>query len=58
MKTTKGNEPPKDIVEQLMEEAGIPRTRENYLMVAYLGNPPAELSEEEEEELPDAYRGE
>jgi hypothetical protein len=34
-------------VEELMKDAGIPLTRENNLNLAYLGNPPEELGEEE-----------
>lgn len=36
-----------------LKKNGIPVTRRNYLNVAYLGNPPAELSAEEEAELPE-----
>lgn len=47
---------PKDVVERLMERVGIPPTRENYLMTAYLGNPPAQLGAEQEEELPKRFQ--
>ena len=44
----------------LLEEAGIPLTRENYLNLAFLGNAPNKLDAEEESELPaplqDAHR--
>ena len=33
--------------------SGEPLTRENYLDLAYMGNPPAELSAEEENQLPE-----
>lgn len=39
-----------------MQKYGIPVTRENYLNLAYFGNPPAELSAEEELELPEEIR--
>lgn len=35
-----------------MKRFGVPVTRENYLDLQYLGRPPAELSEEQEAELP------
>jgi hypothetical protein len=44
-----------DAVVRLMEKANIPLTRENYLMVAYLGNPPEVLGAEEEAELPEWF---
>ena len=34
------------------ETCGIPATRENYLELAYMGDPPEELSAEQELELP------
>ena len=42
---------------KILERLGIPLTRENYLMLAFAGNPPAgslkePLEEELEEELP------
>jgi hypothetical protein len=36
--------------------AGVPITRENYLKLAYMGEPPAELSAEEEMNLPPEVR--
>src|SRR5262249_8125569 len=39
-----------------MKQHDIPLTRENYLDVAYLGNPPEELSAEEEAELPEEFQ--
>ena len=38
---------------EYMKKNGVPLTRENYLDYAYLGNPPAQLSAEEEAELPE-----
>ena len=35
-----------------MRHQGIPITRENYLMLAFMGRPPAELHPEQEAELP------
>jgi hypothetical protein len=40
----------------LMKEAGEPLTRENYLNLAFLGNPPSRLHPEEEAEMPDAFQ--
>jgi len=37
---------------RLLEKFGIPVTRENYLRLAFAGNPPAELDGEIEAELP------
>ena len=42
--------------ERLLRMAGKPLTRQNYLNLAYLGEPPEELSAEEEAELPEKYR--
>jgi hypothetical protein len=47
-----------DIVLEKMKQTGIPMTRENYLELAYLGEPPAELSGEEETELPEQFQDE
>jgi hypothetical protein len=47
--------PPQEVdgIIQLLRENGIPLTRNNYLAIAYLGNPPAEsLDGEIEAELP------
>ncbi|HZS43430.1 MAG TPA: hypothetical protein VFA52_04565 [Candidatus Paceibacterota bacterium] len=47
----------KDIVlEKKMKQDKIPLTRKNYLELAYFGNPPDELSAEEEAELPEQFR--
>jgi len=35
-----------------MRHQGIPITRENYLMLAFMGRPPTELHPEHEAELP------
>jgi len=45
-----------DGVLRFMKQHDIPLTRENYLDVAYLGNPPEELSAEEEAELPEEFQ--
>ena len=45
-----------DVVVQLLQKAGVPVTRENYLNMAYLGNPPKKLTAEEEAELPRELR--
>jgi hypothetical protein len=41
---------------RLMQRLGIPVTRESYLYLSYLGQPPEELSAEEEAELPPKLR--
>ena len=41
-----------DAILEMMKRRGIPETRENYLALAYLGDPPQELSAEEELQLP------
>jgi hypothetical protein len=41
-----------DPLVEYMKKHDIPVTRENYLSLAYLGNPPAELGPELEAELP------
>lgn len=41
------------IVLDYMKKHNIPLTRENYLIVAYLGNPPEHLGAEEEAEIPE-----
>lgn len=43
------------IIERLKKE-GLPVTRENYLQFAYLGDPPAKLSAEEEDALPEQFQ--
>jgi hypothetical protein len=40
---------------RLLEEYGIPVTRENYLNLAFAGNPPQELDAEVEAEIPDTF---
>jgi hypothetical protein len=47
---------PQNVVLERMKSMGIPLTRENYLDLAYLGNPPEELSAEEEAELPEMFQ--
>jgi hypothetical protein len=41
-----------DGVLALMRRYGIPETREEYLQLAYMGDPPAELNAEQEANLP------
>jgi hypothetical protein len=41
-----------DIIVEKLKKVGLPVTRENYLLFAYLGNPPGKLSAEEEAQLP------
>lgn len=41
---------------QMMQEAGVPLTRENYLDLIYFGDVPEELSAEEESDLPEMFR--
>lgn len=41
-----------DAILEMMKHHVIPETRKNYLALAYLGNPPDELSAEQELELP------
>lgn len=45
-----------DPIVELLNEYGIPANRENYLELAYLGEPPEELSAEEELALPEEMR--
>ena len=45
-----------DSVIDFMKEHGISLTRENYLEVAYMGTPPAELDAEAEAALPPQFR--
>jgi hypothetical protein len=40
----------------MMKRFHIPETRENYLVLAYMGNPPDELSAEQELELPRQFQ--
>lgn len=39
-----------------MRRYGMPMTREKYLELAHMGKPPAELSHEEEANLPPQFR--
>ena len=39
-----------------MKKNNVPLTRENYLDYAYLGNPPDQLTAEEEAELPEEFQ--
>jgi hypothetical protein len=43
-------------LETLMNRVGIPVTRDNYLTIAYLGDPPEEWGAELEMELPPRLR--
>ena len=45
-----------DPLERLMNRLGVPVTRQSYLDLAYLGRPPAELSAEEEANIPKSLR--
>jgi hypothetical protein len=45
-----------DAVVDKMLRLGMQMIRENYLNMAYLGNPPEELPAEEEAELPEQFR--
>lgn len=45
-----------DFVLEKMKEEGIPMTRENYLELAYMGDPPEELDAEEESMLPEEFQ--
>ena len=45
-----------DAVLSLLRRYHLPLTRENYLNLAYMGEPPAHLSQEEEEGLPPEIR--
>tara|TARA_R110000851_G_scaffold257656_1_gene410139 strand:+ start:1100 stop:1261 length:162 start_codon:yes stop_codon:yes gene_type:complete len=47
-----------DDVVTLMKRMGLPMDRETYLDLAYFGNPPEELTAEEEAELPDQFKQE
>jgi hypothetical protein len=41
-----------DMVLRLMIEKGVPLTRDNYLQIAYMGNPPEEIGGEIEASIP------
>lgn len=43
---------------QYLKDKGIPITRDNYLNIAYFGNPPEKLSSEEESMLPEEVQQE
>ena len=45
-----------DPVLQWMRLNEVPLTRETYLNLAYMGNPPKKLGPEEEAELPDQFQ--
>lgn len=42
--------------ERLLAKAGLPLTRENWIELAYLGNPPSEWTQDLENELPRSIR--
>lgn len=50
------NEIAPDPVLEWMKANDVPLTRENYLNLAYMGDPPEELSAEEESELPTQFQ--
>lgn len=45
-----------DYVLKKMERDHIPMTRENYLDIAFMGNPPDPLSAEQEADLPEQFQ--
>jgi hypothetical protein len=45
-----------DAILEMMKRHNIPESRENYLALAYMGNPPQRLSAEEEFQLPNQFR--
>jgi hypothetical protein len=45
-----------DPVLRWMTENGVPLTRESYLNVAYMGDPPKTLGPEQEAELPEQFQ--
>ena len=45
-----------DHVLEYMKKHDVPMTRDKYLEYAYFGNPPAELSAEEESLLPEQFQ--
>jgi len=47
---------PSDVVLHTMEQHNIPMTRENYLEIAYFGNPPEVLDAEDEMNLPEQFQ--
>jgi hypothetical protein len=48
----------KDLILERLKSTGTPVTRENYLDLAYLGNPPKQLDAEQEAALPEELRKE
>ena len=49
---TKSANTPENMVLEMMKERGMPLTRENYLHMAYWGNPPEDTGGEIEAEIP------
>lgn len=49
---SKSSNTPKDIVLQRMKEYNVPLTRQNYLDMAYMGNPPEDTGGEIEASIP------
>jgi hypothetical protein len=49
-------EKPVNHVLEWMKKNDVPLTRKNYLDIAYLGDPPKELSAEEEADIPPEVR--
>lgn len=47
-----------DAIQQRMVQLGLEMTRENYLHLAYFGNPPVELDAEVEADLPEEFQEE
>lgn len=45
-----------DAIVNKMKKLGVAHTRENYLDLAYMGAPPAKLTAEEEEHLPEEFQ--
>lgn len=45
-----------DCVLEYMKGMGVALTRENYLEITYFGNPPEQLSAEEESMLPEEFQ--
>ena len=53
---TESGTTPLNGTEKMLQELGLPLTRENYLRLEFLGNPPEELDGELEAELPEKYQ--
>jgi hypothetical protein len=49
---TKSSSTPENIILQRMKEYNVPLTRQNYLDMAYMGNPPDEIGGEIEASIP------